>query len=152
VDQALRNRPDGILIVNGPCASRPPGAHAMDRRAIAISGIVQGVGFRPFVYGLAARLRLGGFIQNFTGGVLIEVEGEPHALDRFLPDLTPQPPPLARIDELRCSPRPPLGEPSFRIAASTFDEASPIFISPDVATCDACLAELFDPRDRRYRY
>ena len=56
----------------------------MDRRAIAISGIVQGVGFRPFVHGLATRLRLSGFIRNVTGGVLIEVEGEPQVLDRFL--------------------------------------------------------------------
>ena len=77
----------------------------MDRRAIAVSGIVQGVGFRPFVYGLATRLRLRGFVKNVSGGVLIEVEGEPHSLDRFLDELTAQPPPLARIDELRWSSR-----------------------------------------------
>jgi hydrogenase maturation protein HypF len=124
----------------------------MDRRAIAIYGIVQGVGFRPFVYGLASRLRLVGFIKNVNGGVLIEVEGEPHSLDSFLDELTTQPPPLARIDDLRWSSRPAQGEPSFRIEPSESDEASPIFISPDVATCDDCLAELFDPSDRRYHY
>jgi hydrogenase maturation protein HypF len=124
----------------------------MDRRAIAISGIVQGVGFRPFVYGLASRLRLYGFIKNLTGGVLIEVEGEQHSLDRFLAELTTRPPPLARIDELQWSPRPPRGDLAFRIEASEVDTEGAIFISPDVATCDDCVAELFDPRDRRYRY
>ncbi len=124
----------------------------MDRRAIAINGIVQGVGFRPHVYGLANRLRLRGFIKNVSGGVLIEVEGESQCLDRFLAELTAQPPPLARIDDLRWSSRPALGEPAFRIETSDRDDESPIFISPDVATCVDCLAELFDPRDRRYRY
>jgi hydrogenase maturation protein HypF len=124
----------------------------MGRRAIAICGIVQGVGFRPYVYGLATRLRLRGFIKNVNGGVLIEVEGETHSLDRFLDELTAEPPPLARIDDLRWSSRPARGDRSFRIEASDRDEDSPIFISPDVATCDDCLAELFDPRDRRYLY
>ena len=124
----------------------------MDRRAIAISGIVQGVGFRPYVYKLASRLHLQGCIRNVAGGVLVEVEGESHALDRFLSELTDKPPPLARIDELNWSSRPPRGEPSFRIEPSESDATSPIFISPDVATCDDCVAELFDPRDRRYRY
>jgi hydrogenase maturation protein HypF len=124
----------------------------MDRRAIAINGIVQGVGFRPHVYGLANRLRLRGFIKNVSGGVLIEVEGESHSLDRFLVELADQPPPLARIDELRWSSRPALGDHSFRIETSDLDDESPIFISPDVATCGDCLAELFDPLDRRYRY
>jgi hydrogenase maturation protein HypF len=124
----------------------------MDRRAIAINGIVQGVGFRPHVYGLATQLRLQGFVKNVNGGVLIEVEGEPHSLDRFLDELTAQPPTLARIDELRWSHRPTRGDPSFRIEPSELDDASPIFISPDVATCDDCVAELFDPSDRRYLY
>jgi hydrogenase maturation protein HypF len=124
----------------------------MDRRAIAVSGIVQGVGFRPYVYGLASRLRLGGFITNRAGGVLIEVEGESFSLDRFLDELTTRPPPLARIDGVRWSSRRPLGDPLFRIEPSVIDPEGPIFIPPDVATCDDCLAELFDPRDRRYRY
>jgi hydrogenase maturation protein HypF len=124
----------------------------MDRRAIAINGIVQGVGFRPHVHGLATRLGLRGSIQNVNGGVLIEVEGESHSLDRFLAELTAQPPPLARIDELRWTSRPVRGDPAFRIEQSRREEGGPIFISPDVATCDDCLAELFDPRDRRYCY
>ena len=126
----------------------------MDRRAIAITGIVQGVGFRPYVYGLATRLRLGGFIKNLTGAVLIEVEGEAPALDRFLAELTTRPPPLARIEEVRWSPRRPLGDPAFQIESSAAEAEAdgPIYLSPDVATCDECLAELFDPRDRRSRY
>ena len=124
----------------------------MDRRAIAISGIVQGVGFRPHIFRLALRLGLHGFIENLGGRVVIEIEGQPEALDRFLAELTSQPPPLARIDELRWSSRPPLGDRSFRIQSSEVDEAGPVFISPDIATCDDCLAELFDPGDRRYRY
>ncbi len=63
----------------------------MDRRAFAVSGIVQGVGFRPFVYDLATRLGLNGFVRNETGGVLIEVEGESESLDRFFGELTSKP-------------------------------------------------------------
>jgi hydrogenase maturation protein HypF len=124
----------------------------MHRRAIDVSGIVQGVGFRPFIYDLATRLGLNGFVRNQTGGVLIEVEGEAHSLDRFLVELQSKPPPLARIDEVSWESRFPQGDPHFRIEASEHGSAGPIFISPDVATCDDCLRELFDPRDRRYRY
>jgi hydrogenase maturation protein HypF len=124
----------------------------MHRRAIDVSGIVQGVGFRPFIYDLATRLGLNGFVRNQTGGVLIEVEGEAHSLDRFLAELRSKPPPLARIDEVSWVSRFPQGDPQFRIEHSEQGSAGSIFISPDVATCDDCLRELFDPRDRRYRY
>ena len=112
-----------------------------------------GVGFRPFVHGLATRLGLGGFVKNQTGGVLIEVEGETLPWIGSWPSSRPKPPPLARIDELRWSSRPSAGRSrgsGSSPARST--RSSPIFISPDVATCDDCLAELFDPGDRRYRY
>jgi hydrogenase maturation protein HypF len=124
----------------------------MDRRSIAISGIVQGVGFRPFIYELATRLELHGFVTNRAGDVLIEVEGEPHSLDRFLDELTSRPPPLARIDEVRWVPRASRGDSRFRIEPSRVDTTGPIFVSPDAATCGDCLRELFDSRDRRYRY
>lgn len=123
----------------------------MERRAIAIEGIVQGVGFRPFVHGLAMQLALQGFVRNRSGGVWIEVEGECGSLDRFLAELASHPPPLAQIDRLDWEPRPLRGDRHFRIEASEAD-AGPIFIGPDVATCDACLAELFSPADRRYHY
>jgi hydrogenase maturation protein HypF len=124
----------------------------MERRAIDIRGIVQGVGFRPFVYGLACRLKLHGFVKNRVGGVWIEVEGEPPTLDRFLAELVCDPPPLARIDAVSWEPRPAQGERQFHIQPSDAGRTGPVFIAPDVATCDACLAELFDPLDRRYQY
>lgn len=124
----------------------------MERRTIAVRGIVQGVGFRPFVYGLAARLQLAGFVRNETGGVQIEVEGEHGSLDDFIEQLTVQPPPLARIDEVSWRAQSPTGDRQFRIEPSTCGDSSTVVISPDVATCDDCLAELFDPANRRYRY
>lgn len=124
----------------------------MERRAIAVRGIVQGVGFRPFVYGLATRFGLGGFVRNDTGGVMIEVEGEERCLDAFLDAITGQPLPLARIDHLAWERRAPRGDDRFCIQVSAAKGNSPIFVSPDAAVCDACLRELFDPTDRRYRY
>jgi hydrogenase maturation protein HypF len=124
----------------------------MDRRVITVRGIVQGVGFRPFVYRLASQLGLCGFVKNDTGSVWIEVEGEPSSLDRFLSELEAAPPPLAYIETLHWTARPLRGETQFRIVHSEADVDSPIFLSPDIATCEACLAELFDPAARRFRY
>ena len=124
----------------------------VERRAIHIGGIVQGVGFRPFVYGLASRLNLQGFVKNRTGGVLIEVEGDSGSLECFLRELVDRPPPLAEIDRMTWEPMIPQGDLQFRIEASEADHASQFFISPDVATCPDCVRELFDPADRRYRY
>ena len=124
----------------------------MERRAIAIHGVVQGVGFRPFVYGLASRLHLNGFVKNRVGGVLIEVEGDARSLDHFLTELTTKPPPLARINHLAWERRPTQGDCQFHIQPSEVESPGPIFVSPDVATCADCLAELLDPTDRRQRY
>jgi hydrogenase maturation protein HypF len=124
----------------------------MERRAIEIRGIVQGVGFRPFVFSLATRYHLGGFVKNQTGNVFIEVEGDAATLDCFLADLAGKTPPLAQIEHLSWETRTPLGEQQFRIEQSDADAEGPIFISPDVATCPDCLAELFDPTDRRFGY
>jgi len=121
------------------------------RLAIQICGQVQGVGFRPFVYRLAHELKLGGWVRNDAAGVAIEAQGPATALERFLAALR-QPPPLARIDELRTTALPAhAGEAGFAIHAS---RAGPVRaeITPDAAVCTACLAELFDPADRRYRY
>jgi hydrogenase maturation protein HypF len=123
-----------------------------ERRVIAVHGVVQGVGFRPFVYGLASRLRLHGFVKNQTGGVLIEVEGDAGSLDSFLAELTTRPPPLARIDRLSWKRQAPRVERQFRIEPSGEGEADAVFIGADVATCEECLAELLDPGDRRYHY
>ena len=124
----------------------------MDRRSIEVSGIVQGVGFRPFIYKLANELGLNGFVRNRTSDVLIELEGDTPSLDRFLAELTNRPPPLARIDGVKWIPGSPRGDRHFRIEPSEVDRSNSIFIAPDIATCDDCLRELFDPTDRRHRY
>jgi len=124
----------------------------MERRAITVEGIVQGVGFRPFVYALASQLDLRGFVKNQSGCVLIEVEGGRTDLDRFIRELLENAPPLARIEAVSSQRQAARGDDGFRIEASDSDSGSEIFISPDVATCKDCLAELFDPSDRHYRY
>jgi hydrogenase maturation protein HypF len=124
----------------------------MERRQIAVEGVVQGVGFRPFVHSLASRFDLAGFVRNRVGGVLIEVEGDAQALDLFLTELTNRPPPLARIDHLSWERQPPQGGRHFHIEPSDAGTPGPIFVTADSATCPDCLAELFDPGDRRHRY
>ncbi len=119
---------------------------------VHITGIVQGVGFRPFVYNLAARLNLHGWVRNTSAGVDIEVDGEQDVLDAFVKALRDEAPPLSRIDELTASFRPANGFTTFDIFHSETVEGAFQPISPDVAVCDDCLRELFDPNDRRYRY
>src|SRR5437899_2082665 len=98
----------------------------MERRTIQVSGIVQGVGFRPFVHGLAVRHRLAGFVRNDIGSVMIEVEGESQALDLFLSELAEKPPPLAHIENICWQRQPPRGDRSFRIEASKTDGAEQV--------------------------
>ena len=124
----------------------------MERRTVTVQGIVQGVGFRPFVYGLAQSLGLAGFVQNQAGRVVIEVEGEAASLDRFLTRLERNPPPLARIEAVAWRAQPLRHDLDFRNRAERRGGRPAIFVSPDVATCEACLAELFDPSDRRHGY
>ena len=132
---------------------------SLQRRAIQIRGQVQGVGFRPFVYRLATQCGLSGFVRNDAAGVTLEVQGSVSALDDFLHALH-QPPPLARIDRIdtRCIPTllpdQPLSDgfsDGFSIGPSG-GGAVLAEITPDSAVCPACLAELFNPQDRRYRY
>lgn len=123
-----------------------------ERRRIKVRGVVQGVGFRPFVYSQALRCDLAGFVLNSSSGVTIEVEGEPAGLLAFEQALRDRPPPLARVDGLTMEPLPPRGEMAFVIAHSRAGSERRTLIAPDVATCDDCLRELFDPADRRYRY
>lgn len=124
----------------------------IERRLVAIEGVVQGVGFRPFVHGLATTLELRGRVRNDRGGVLVDIEGEPHALEEFLRRLTSASPPLASIEAITVRPAPGAAYADFAIAGSTDQGRRDAVVAPDVATCDACLAELFDPADRRYRY
>ncbi len=124
----------------------------IQRRRIIIHGIVQGVGFRPFVYGQAQRRGLVGFVLNDSNGVTIEIEGLSESLDGFERALRQEPPPLARIDSIVSSEIEPQNETSFTIAHSYAGMERNALISPDTATCDDCLHELFDPQDRRFRY
>ena len=122
-----------------------------ERRVVRIRGVVQGVGFRPFVYGLARRYGVAGFVLNDGDGVLLEAEGASSALDALEDALREEAPPLARVEEILVRRTRPRGERAFAIAESAPTGAAAL-IPADVATCDACLRELFDPADRRYRY
>ncbi|CAO3379346.1 carbamoyltransferase HypF [Azospirillum argentinense] len=122
----------------------------MNRLRLRVRGQVQGVGFRPFLYGLAHRLALTGWVLNDGDGVLAEVQGE--ALERFLTALAQDAPPLARIDAIETDVIPVQpDETGFAILASQRGAVT-TGVAPDAAVCPACLAELFDPADRRYRY
>lgn len=122
------------------------------RLRLTISGIVQGVGFRPFLHRLANRLELGGWVRNTAGGVELELEGGGDALEAFQKALRDSPPPLAVIEEIRCEAlEKPRGDTTFSILPSEAGEGATL-VSPDLAPCPACLSELADPRDRRYRY
>lgn len=120
--------------------------------AIQISGIVQGVGFRPFVYGLATRLALTGWVRNTSAGVEICVDGSRAALEQFTHLLLAELPPLARIDTCEVSWLPANGFEQFEIIQSAAIDSAFQPISPDICICNDCLKELFDPSDRRYRY
>ena len=119
---------------------------------VHITGIVQGVGFRPFVYNLATRHNLKGWVKNTSAGVDIEVDGDDEALNLFLRQLRDEAPPLSRIDEFSASFQPANGFRSLEILHSEAVEGAFQPISPDVSICPDCLRELFDPNDRRYRY
>jgi hydrogenase maturation protein HypF len=122
------------------------------RTAVRVEGVVQGVGFRPFVYSLATGLGLTGHVGNDMDGVFAEVEGDEHMVARFLDLLPQQAPPLARIERITTSSRVPLGSGGFAIVTSQADGQRRALVSADSATCGDCLREMADPADRRYRY
>ena len=125
----------------------------MRRRVrLEVRGAVQGVGFRPFVWRLAHALSLAGWVRNDIAGVFIELEGEEEALDAFVRELERAPPPLARIREVTRASVEATGESGFRILPSDGTGTKSVLVLPDVATCDACLAEVLDSKDRRHHY
>ncbi|UTI64030.1 carbamoyltransferase HypF [Paraconexibacter antarcticus] len=128
-----------------------PALHAR-RVEIRVEGVVQGVGFRPFVYRVAGELGLAGFVRNDTRGVLIEAEGDPEAIAELLVRLRHDPPPLARVEETAVSDRAPTGETGFAIVGSDGAGTPDALVSADTATCADCLAEVRDPDARRHRY
>ena len=129
-----------------------PAAEIAARQRLRVQGVVQGVGFRPFVYGLAARYGLAGFVGNNSAGVFIEIEGLPPALEAFAAALRAEMPPLAHIEAVTCEELAPRGDSGFTIVHSEAQAGALTLVSPDIAVCAECLRELFDPANRRYRY
>jgi len=123
-----------------------------ERREVSVRGIVQGVGFRPFVFALAKKRGLAGSVRNDAEGVHIEVEGATGDLERFLRALEADAPPLAVVEAVAWRPLGVSGEAGFRIEESADGLHRQALVSPDVATCDECLSEILDPSDRRFRY
>jgi hydrogenase maturation protein HypF len=133
---------------------QPAESSTLLRERVEVTGVVQGVGFRPFVHRLATELGLSGHVGNDSAKVFIEIAGSAEAIDRFARRLVDEAPPLARIVEVRRStPVPDPGdEPVFRIVASTTADGARTLVPPDTAVCAECLAELYDPVDRRHHH
>ncbi len=129
-----------------------PSDDAISRRQIRIRGIVQGVGFRPFVYNLAHVLGLSGFVLNSSAGVTIEVEGGSSELDRFVRRLGSEAPPLAHVEDVNVTVLEPAGYSAFVIRESRDEPGQPAPVSPDISTCDDCMREFRNPENRRHGY
>src|ERR1700756_3093349 len=119
---------------------------------VCVGGVVQGVGFRPFVYTTASALGLSGCVRNNSSGAIIEVEGEPSDIDDFLHRLGAVPPPMAIIESIATDAIPVIGGTGFAIADTSRSAGGRTLASPDVAMCAECAAELRDPANRRYRH
>jgi hydrogenase maturation protein HypF len=122
------------------------------RLRVCVRGVVQGVGFRPFVYTCAAALGLTGSVRNDSAGAIVEVEGDAPALDDFLKRLVESPPPLAVIESVETQDIPTVGGTGFVIADTSRSDGGRTLASPDVAMCAECAAEQRDPGNRRYRH
>jgi hydrogenase maturation protein HypF len=122
------------------------------RQQIRVRGIVQGVGFRPFVYNLAQKLGLAGYVLNSSAGVVIEVEGDRTQVDRFVRQLNENPPPLAQIEDIAIESLEPAAYFAFTIRESVDEPGALAPVSPDVATCPDCLRDLQTPGNRRFGY
>ncbi len=124
----------------------------MESLRVTVRGVVQGVGFRPFVYRLARQHGLSGWVRNTSGSVEIEVEGDGPAVAGFMEEISSSAPPMARIEELSTRPIPRQGHTEFSIIESRPEPGEYQLVSPDIATCGACCQEVFTPGDRRHRY
>ncbi|MFI8966339.1 carbamoyltransferase HypF [Streptomyces sp. NPDC053493] len=135
-----------------PVPAPVPASSVRARSRVVVRGVVQGVGFRPFVYALATGLRLSGHVTNTADGVVAEVEGAPEDVAAFCTRLAPDAPPLARVESVEATEVAASGGSGFTIVPSPQGGAIRTLVPPDTATCDDCLAELADPADRRYRH
>lgn len=124
----------------------------LKRLRIKILGAVQGVGFRPFVYRLAEEMKLKGWVINSSQGVFIEAEGEKEILDSFLLRIQNEKPPRSFIQSLESSFLDPDGFDKFEIRESKDEGSKTVLVLPDIAVCDNCLQDVFDPSNRRYLY
>ncbi len=122
------------------------------RKQLRVRGIVQGVGFRPFVYNLARDLGLSGYVLNSSAGVTVEIEGTDECVQKFLDALQHRPPPLALIKEVNVADLEPLGDADFVIRQSHSEAGEFVLVSPDMATCDDCWHDFGDPGNRRFAY
>src|ERR1700733_6923311 len=141
--------------MTGPPLLRPLMLRSDDvRQHFTVTGVVQGVGFRPFVHRIASELGLAGFVGNDSGAVFLEVQGERGRVDEFGRRLRTEAPPLAQIAAISVAEiaADTACQREFRIAASQVVNGAQTPIPPDIAVCDDCVAELFDPHDRRYRH
>ncbi|MFF1722642.1 carbamoyltransferase HypF [Streptomyces sviceus] len=138
--------------MSGPQAPAAVAEKTPRRRRVTVRGVVQGVGFRPYLYGLATELALAGHVTNTPEGVVAEVEGNASAVARFCDLIAAQAPPLARVESVHHREMPPIGGTEFTILTSRTGGPARTLVSPDSATCPDCLAELADPADRRYRH
>ncbi len=143
--------PPGLLLYRNPTYIMTD-VKNRELARINVRGVVQGVGFRPFIYQLAVKHGLNGRISNTSEDVKIEVEGKTASIERFLADIPELAPPRSVIEEISVSHHPPVNYTSFEIRESIAEEGKYQLISPDIATCPDCLDEIFDPSNRRYRY
>ena len=146
-----------MSVATQPLTTRTAGANASargtrERLGFAVHGVVQGVGFRPFVWNLATRLQLSGSVCNTSGAVIIEVEGDRSALEMFAVALRQDAPRLARIDAVEETILDAVGDAGFRIVESRAIEGAYQPIAPDAATCPECVADILDPGNRRHGY
>jgi hydrogenase maturation protein HypF len=151
IDAARAEEAMGGLELMGQPRDAQPDADRI-RRRYTVSGLVQGVGFRPFAYVTAAELALAGSVGNTVDGVVVEVEGDPDAVAEYGRRLREDAPPLAMVTSVQATDLPVEGGTGFTIAASGGDSPARTLASPDVAICADCLRELRDPADRRYRH
>jgi len=122
------------------------------RVLVTLTGVVQGVGFRPFIFRIACGLGLRGWVENQGSRVLVDVEGSEESVDAFVATLREQPPENAHIADLQLHPQPPVGYADFSIKRSTAEENTAAFIPPDIAVCRDCLKEFHTPGHRRFQY
>jgi hydrogenase maturation protein HypF len=125
---------------------------SFEGRFIKVKGIVQGVGFRPFIFNLAEKYQLTGWVRNSSSGVEITVNGNPDKLQSFIDEISSNPPTLSRIDSVDFTEIPSDSFPDFKILRSLEEEGKFVPISPDMSICPDCQREMFDPADRRFRY